>query len=142
MQNTRYPSLDLKAVMAHKPPMLLVDKINKAEKDFAVTAFKVKEDNIFLTEENILSREALIEIMAQSLAALNGYNAFAEGKKAEKGFLVYLKNINFYADARAGDELTCNVKVIDFVARTYIAQAEIFNNAILLADGELRIFTF
>jgi predicted hotdog family 3-hydroxylacyl-ACP dehydratase len=135
-------NFDLKAVMAHKPPMLLVDKILKAEKGVAATAFKIKEDNIFLGDQGILSREALIEVMAQSLAALNGHNSFTEGKEIAKGFLVGLKNINFYADAYVGNELICNVKIIDFISQTYIAQAEVFHNATLLANGELRIFAF
>ena len=57
--------------MLHKPPMLLVDKIIEENDKKATTSFAVKQDCIFLDENNILSKPALIEIAAQSFAAAN-----------------------------------------------------------------------
>jgi predicted hotdog family 3-hydroxylacyl-ACP dehydratase len=133
---------DLKAVMAHKPPMLLVDDILEAGEDTAVTAFKIKGDNIFLKESGLLARTALIEIMAQSLAAMNAYKAYKNGKAEEKGFLVMLKDIAFYGDAFAGEDLICRVEVSDVISQTYIARCAIYKEETALARGELRIFSF
>lgn len=135
-------AFNLKTVMAHKPPMLLVDELLEVQDGCAVTCFLIKEDNIFLNKDGLLAREALAEIMAQSFAALNAYNGAKENKKEEKGFLVGLRNIVVHADARLGDSLKCRVRAVDFIAQTYIVEGQIFKDDVLLAEGELRLFTF
>lgn len=133
---------ELKNVMAHKPPMLLVDALTLAEDTRAKAVFSVKEDNIFLDEHGALAREALVEIMAQTLAGFNAYKAHIENKPAQKGFLVGLRGIVLHADARAGDTLESEIEISDFIAGTFIAKGKIYNASALLCEGELRIFTF
>ncbi|WP_428898336.1 3-hydroxymyristoyl/3-hydroxydecanoyl-(acyl carrier protein) dehydratase [Parelusimicrobium proximum] len=132
---------DLKTAMLHRPPMLLVDSLEEAGADFAAAKFKITEDNIFL-EGGVFAREALAEVCAQTLAAFNAYNSAKAGKETGKGFLVGLRNFNFYKDAAAGDELSCRIKITDYLSQTFISQAEIYAGSEKLAEGELRIFTF
>lgn len=135
-------TFDVKTAMTHRPPMLLVDELLEADKDSALTAYEVKADNIFLGADGLLSRPALIEVMAQALAAKSAFKAHSEGKDGEKGFLVMLKNIEFLGDARVGDVLKCEVKVSDFISQTYIANCAVRAGGVLLAEGELRIYCF
>ena len=136
-------AVDITKLMLHRPPMLLVDKVLEINGDFARTSFEIKPDNIFLDKNNVLARPAQIEIMAQALAASNAFNSKLKNKPTEKGFLVMLKNINFYADAKCGDILECHINVVDFVAQTHIAQGKLFNqNGTLLCEGEIRIYCF
>jgi len=134
-------SFDLRAAMAHTPPMLLVDEVTETGDNFAVTVFTVREDNIFLAD-GVLAREALAEIMAQSVAALNAHTAWKNNTPAGKGFLVGLKNIVFSGDARTGERLTCRVEIADFLAKTYIANAQIFGKDGVIAGGEIRIYAW
>ena len=135
-------SFNLKAAMAHKPPMLLVDEIISSGGNCAETSFKIKPDNIFM-EAGCLRREALAEIMAQTLAAFNAFKAAGSGGQAgEKGFLVGLKNISFFGDAFAGDDLRCRVEIVDFLSQTYIARGAVYKGMHKLAEGEIRIFVF
>ncbi|MDR0953131.1 MAG: hypothetical protein LBM71_02930 [Elusimicrobiota bacterium] len=135
---------DLKTAMAHRAPMLMVDELLEVDKDTALTSFEVKADNIFLDgSSGLLERSALIEIMAQALAAKSAFKAYQDGLPTQKGFLVVLKNIDFLDDAKLGDTLKCQVKVADFISQTYIANCKITNNAgKTLAAGELRIYSF
>ena len=135
--------MDITKLMLHRPPMLLVDKVLEIDGDFARTSFEIKPDNIFLDKNNVLARPAQIEIMAQALAASNAFNSKLKNKPTEKGFLVMLKNINFYADAKCGDILECHINIVDFIAQTHIAQGKLFNqNGTLLCEGEIRIYCF
>ena len=131
--------VNIQDIMLHEPPMLLVDEVLSYDKNLINTSFKIKEDNIFLTEKKTLLPSALAEIMAQSIAALN---AITSKEKAKKGFLVMLKNITFLQEAKLGDTLNCEAEIVDFVAQTYIAKCEIKNQTNILAEGEIRIFTF
>ncbi|MDR1124090.1 MAG: hypothetical protein LBL61_05825 [Elusimicrobiota bacterium] len=136
-------SFDVKVVMAHKPPMLLVDEIISSGGNWAETSFKIKPDNIFLDETGLLQRPVLAEIMAQTLAAFNAFNAAnGNGQIGGKGFLVGLKSISFSGDAFAGDELRCRVEICDFLSQTYIARGAVYKGSQKLAEGEIRIFVF
>ena len=126
-----------------QPPMLLVDKVLEVDGDFAKTSFEIKPDNIFLDKNNVLKRSAQIEIMAQALAASNAFDSKQKNKPTQKGFLVMLKNITFFADAKCGDILECHINIVDFIAQTHIAQGKLFNQTgTLLCEGEIRIYCF
>jgi predicted hotdog family 3-hydroxylacyl-ACP dehydratase len=127
--------------MAHTPPMLLVDEVKGTGDNFAITAFTVLPENIFLVG-GVLAREALAEIMAQSIAALNAYTAWKNNTPAGKGFLVGLKNIVFSGDVYTGDVITCRAEITDFLAKTYIANAEIAGKDGIIAKGEIRIYAW
>lgn len=137
-------NIDIKKLMLHRPPMLLVDKVLEVVNgEFARTLFEIKSDNIFLDKNNVLKRSAQIEIMAQALAAANAYDSKINNKPTQKGFLVMLKNITFFADAKCGDVLECHINIVDFIAQTHIAKGKLFNqNGTLLCEGEIRIYCF
>lgn len=135
--------INITKLMLHRPPMLLVDKVLEVDGDFARTSFEIKPDNIFLDKNNVLKRSAQIEIMAQALAASNAFDSKQKNKPTQKGFLVMLKNITFFADAKCGDILECHINIVDFIAQTHIAQGKLFNqNGTLLCEGEIRIYCF
>ena len=135
--------IDITKLMLHRPPMLLVDKVLEVDGDFARTSFEIKHDNIFLDKNNVLKRSAQIEIMAQALAASNAFDSKQKNKPTQKGFLVMLKNITFFADTKCGDILECHINIVDFIAQTHIAQGKLFNqNGTLLCEGEIRIYCF
>lgn len=136
--------IDITDLMLHKKPMLLVDKILQATDKSVVTSFEIKSDNIFLNKKNVLSRTAQIEIMAQSLAALNAFGSNKNNEPTKKGFLVMLKNINFFNDAKCDDIVECNVDIVDFLAQTYIAKCKLVKqqDKTTLCEGEIRIYTF
>lgn len=135
---------DITKLMLHRPPMLLVDKVLEViNGKFARTLFEIKSDNIFLDKNNVLKRAAQIEIMAQALAAANAFDSKQNNKPTQKGFLVMLKNINFYNDAKCGDILECHINIVDFIAQTHIAQSKLFKqDGTLLSEGEIRIYCF
>ncbi|GHS87473.1 hypothetical protein FACS189487_03690 [Campylobacterota bacterium] len=132
--------VDLSSIMVHKPPMLLADHIVEAGDGFGVTSFKIEEENIFLDEDGVFAREALIECAAQSIAASNAYAAFLENRATDNGFLVGLKDFVVYQDARLGDVLTCQMRVTDRIAQTHIVSCSVSVGDVLLAEGEIRIF--
>ena len=126
--------------MFHKPPMLLVDKITESESMRGTTEFTVPADCIFLDQNGLLSRSAMVEIAAQSFAAHDIYRKMLENKKASKGFLVSVREFIFFSDARKGDKLVCRLEKTDEIAKLHILRAEMLKNGAVIAKGELRIF--
>ena len=55
--------------------MVMVDELVRAEADLAVTRFTILRDNLFLMS-NRLGEPGLVENIAQTIAAMVGYNCF------------------------------------------------------------------
>lgn len=128
--------------MVHKPPMLMVDKILEEEDLKAKTSFTIREDNICLDENGVLARAALIEIAAQSFAAIDRYRKIKANLKTAKGFLASVKDFKFYDDAKNGNEIICSLEKTDEIAGMHIINADLFVNNNMIASGEIRIFEF
>ena len=131
---------NVKDYMIHKPPMLLVDKVLEESAAEAKTSFKIKDDCIFLDENNILAKSVLIEVAAQSFAVADIYQRTRDGRVLAKGFLVSVRDFKFYGDAKLGDEIICDIKKTNELAGVHIIEAKVFAGTFSIAEGELRIF--
>jgi predicted hotdog family 3-hydroxylacyl-ACP dehydratase len=126
--------------MLHKPPMLLVDRVVEEEEKQAKTSFTVGKNCIFLDENGVLARSALIEIAAQSFAAADIFQKTTRGRKLSKGFLVSVRGFQFDGDAQAGDEIICSIRETNEIAQLHVIEAELHIKGRRIAVGELRIF--
>lgn len=133
-------NFDLKDHMIHQPPMLLVDKILEESPSKAKTSFTVNENCIFLDENNVLARSALVEIAAQSFAAADIYQRTVSGKSFSKGFLVSVRDFKFLKDVISGDEIICRVERTNEIAGLHVIETKLFVADMCVAEGELRIF--
>jgi len=130
---------NLEESMSHKPPMLLVDEILEESASRGKTLFEVKDGNIFL-DGLIFAKSALIEIAAQSFAAVDRFQKAKKDLPFSNGFLVSIRNFEFFADAKKGDKIICDVEKVDELSQLHILKAELSVNGKKIAAGELRIF--
>ncbi|MCL2334668.1 MAG: hypothetical protein FWC57_01235, partial [Endomicrobia bacterium] len=114
--------------MFHRPPMLLVDKIISSESAKGTTEFAVPSDCIFLDENGLFSRAAMVEVAAQSFAAHDIYQKTLKKSKVSKGFLVSARSFVFFSDAQKGDKLVCRLEKTDEIAKLHMLLAEILKN--------------
>jgi 3-hydroxyacyl-[acyl-carrier-protein] dehydratase len=122
-----------------KPPMVMVDRLVEIVDKTTVTAFLVREDNVFC--ENGLFREpGLIENMAQTAAAGVGAKPGNPAGKAPLGFIGGIRNLKIFGFPKAGQEIITRVTVLHEVFDATIVQGEIFLNDRLIAGCELKIF--
>ena len=128
--------------MFHKPPMLLVDEVLEESAGKGKTSFKIKNGNIFAGDDGVFSRAALIEIAAQSFAAVDKWQKMKKNLESSRGFLASVRNFEFFDDAKAGDEVICSVEKTDEIAHLHIVKTELFANDKKIAAGEFRIFEF
>ena len=128
--------------MRHQPPMLLADELLSQASNKATMLFRLKKDCIFLQENGLLSRSAFIEIAAQTFAAVDAFQKIKDGKNASKGFLASVKDFEFFADAKEGDEILCDIEKADEFEHMHIAKAVLKkpDGLALFAKGEIRIY--
>lgn len=82
--------------------------INKIENEKGEGSAVIRNDNIFLTDDGVLSNSVLVEYVNQLVAAYEGYKDKMAGKEPPKGFFVGIQDAEFTGAVKAGDEIHVN----------------------------------
>ncbi len=91
-------------------------------------------------EDGRLDPAAMIEMIAQTYAAVKGFEDRREGKPVKKGFLVGFKKVRFSGTARQGDRLIINVKTTGTFDDFAVAEGEVVKDGHVLASGTINIW--
>lgn len=122
-----------------QPPMVMIDRLIKAEETETITALVVRADNVFV-ENGYLCEPGLIENMAQTAAAGMGAQPSTPGSKPRKGYIGALKNLKIDKLPAVGEEIITRVTVMHTILNATIIQAEVRHHDEVIARGELKIF--
>src|SRR3989339_1403289 len=93
-----------------KPPMVMVDKLVRAEEGIVETTFLIMDDNVFC-DNGIFTEAGLVENMAQTAAAGVGSKPELSGKKPPVGFIGGIRNLKILRFPASGDELHTRITV-------------------------------
>lgn len=107
--------------------------------NFSVVTAMVPAAGIFIGPGGGAIPEYFVELVAQAMAAVNGYDAQTDGAAATRGLLVGIDRFLWQGAAAAGEELRVElVKVFEFGPVTVMG-GRVFNLAgELLAEGEIK----
>lgn len=126
--------------MPHRKPMRLVERILAVCGENVTVEALVTQGDLFCDPNGKLSPAALIELLAQSYAAFNGYISLAAGKTPSMGFLVSIKKVEMIGQARAGDRLRVEVCSGGSFGEFTLVQGEVFRGEELIAKGSLQLW--
>ncbi|HNW75329.1 MAG TPA: hypothetical protein PKJ28_00435 [Bacteroidales bacterium] len=122
-----------------QPPMVMIDRLIKADEAETITALVVSADNVFV-ENGYLREPGLIENMAQTAAAGMGAKSSTPESKPRKGYIGALKNLKIDKLPAVGEEIITRVMVVNNVLNATIIEAEVTCHDEVIARGELKIF--
>ena len=122
-----------------KPPMVMVDCIVEINDKTTVTAFLIKEDNIFI-QDGFFREPGLIENIAQSAAAGIAGNPVNEGEVPKLGFIGAVRDLKIYKLPSTGDEIITTVTVTHEILNATVVTGQTRLQGELIAECELRIF--
>ncbi|HSH13704.1 MAG TPA: ACP dehydratase [Desulfurivibrionaceae bacterium] len=128
-------------LVAQRPPMLLAGALTFRDRpgNLSVVAATVPESGVFVGPDGRVIPEYFVELMAQGMAAVNGYDAITDAEAATRGFLVGIDNFVWLGGARGGEELTVElVKTFEFGPVTVMGGRVISAAGALLAEGEIK----
>ena len=134
--------IDASHFLPHRHPMLMVDRIisiNDEEKSSLIET-TIQHDFPFITEDNKLEGEALIEIMAQAAAAQHGYNLAKKSSKEEEGFIVGIRKFKILGEVSVGDTLQVSVKLGPEIESLSIVYGGVICNDKHIASIELSVW--
>ncbi|MBN1198415.1 MAG: hydroxymyristoyl-ACP dehydratase [Bacteroidales bacterium] len=122
-----------------KPPMVMVDKLIRADGGIVETTLMVTEENVFC-DNGIFTEAGLIENMAQTAAAGVGSKTGLSGKEPPIGFIGGIRNLKILRYPASGDELQTRITLEHEVFGASVVYGEVFHNQELIASCQLKIF--
>ena len=142
-QESASPALPTSAepFVPHRGKMLLIDRIVSVGDEAEVEAV-VSPESIFVDAKGDMEPSAYVELIAQAMAARDGYVNFGgSGNGGREGYLVGAKDLKVHALAHAGDRLGIKIKRLaglgDEVA---VIGGTISRNGTLMAEGEIKVW--
>ncbi|MBW2742637.1 MAG: hypothetical protein JRE64_28365, partial [Deltaproteobacteria bacterium] len=91
-------------------------------------------------EDGIVDDAIYLEMMAQSIAALNGFKQLGISESAPEGFLLGAKNFKILKQSRVGDKLTLSVYKYARYGDFGVIKGTISRDKEMLAQGEIKVW--
>jgi 3-hydroxyacyl-[acyl-carrier-protein] dehydratase len=127
--------------LPHRDPMLMADYILELTKEKVITSFEIKEDNIFV-HNNEFVEAGLIENLAQTCSSILGQSFFENPDADTKviGFITNIKKIEIFALPKVGDKIISKASLISQFENICQISCETFVDDKLLIKGEINLF--
>lgn len=135
------PEPDLAALMPHQPPMLLIRRVIRAERDGGEAEALFPNGGLFATPEGLVDEAVHFELIAQTFAACTAvWKARTGGDgEPEAGYLASLRSMEIHAPARAGEPLMVRAGVSGRVEDFFIVEGEVNQGGCRVASGQVTI---
>ncbi len=132
--------LPAREFLPHRPPMQLVDRLLAVDGDEGLVAANLAPGNPLLGDDGALDSVALIELIAQGYAAIQGYVDRCAGRPPGRGFLVGIRRAELFAPARLGECLLVRVRTVARVNTFVVIEGEVRSGGTLLATAALKLW--
>lgn len=126
-------------LVPQRAPALMLDAFIEADDRQGVSVLLISEENLYCRELH-LSVPGLIENMAQTAAAHNGYMNLKRGHSAMLGYIVAVKNLKIDRLPAAGETLRTEIVIKHEVMDYIIVMGRIHVQGVQIAGCELRIY--
>jgi len=131
--------VDILQFIPQRPPMVMVEKLHKAEGGQTIGSFEIKEDNIFC-KDGFLQEPGLIENIAQTAAVGVGFEYRNEDKDVPTGYIGAVQKLTIHKLPKIGAEIITEINVEHKVFNTTLINAKITCAEELIADGSMKIY--
>ena len=133
-------AVPVERLIPHRKPMSLIDRLIEFNDQGGTVEASVPFDHALVDENGRLDTLAVAEMIAQSYAAVKGYDDCRSGAPVKQGFLVGIRRIEFRHAVFAGDLLRINVKTVGSIAGFTVAAGTVRRHQDLLAEGEIKLW--
>jgi predicted hotdog family 3-hydroxylacyl-ACP dehydratase len=130
---------NIQSYIPQKPPVVMIDQLIGSDETSTRTAFRVKEDNIFV-EEGLLKEPALVENIAQTAAARAGYITTNENLPVLVGYIGAIKDLEIFNLPKINDNLETEIVIKNQVFGVTLIEGTVRCNGTIIAQCEMKIF--
>ncbi len=129
-------------LIPHRLAMRLIERL--VERDPLQLSGRVEArlaaDSMFLSDDPGLLSEYLIEVAAQGIAAINGYDGFLAGSRAKVGFLVGVDGWHCLGLPEVEAAISVDLQQTFEFGAIKIVHGVIRQHGQILAEGDLRVW--
>lgn len=127
-------------ILPQRPPMRVIDAIEQAAPNRVVCAAQPGADSLFAREDGTLDEAVLLEMLAQTTAAYEGYTQGRRGDNRIKGLFLGARDFRVLRRPRIGERITlCAEKETEFSGFA-VARVRALSGEEILAEGELKFW--
>ncbi len=131
---------DIKKIIPHREPMIMIDGYQKVDEDNAIAEKTFLRDD-YGVHNGYVADSFLIECVAQTVAAHFGYKEMTKKDSSkEPGMLVTVDLFHFDHRVKADSLITITIKKTNQVGPFNIYQGDIQNENKTVAHGEIKLF--
>lgn len=130
---------DILNFIPQRAPMVMVEKLHKAEGGQTIGSFEIKEENIFC-KDGYLQEPGLIENIAQTAAVGVGFEYRNEDKDVPTGYIGAVQKLTIHKLPEIGKSIVTEINVEHKVFNTTLINGKITCDDELIADCTMKIF--
>ena len=127
------------SLLPHKPPMQLIDSLDRREGEMAEASALLIKDGLCMDGDHILP-EYYIELIAQTAAAASGYDALAAGGGIMEGMLVGIDDFKIQAVAVPGSPVSIHTERQFHFGPVSVIRGKILSGKKLIAEGVIKVW--
>jgi radical SAM protein with 4Fe4S-binding SPASM domain len=132
-----FPAAD---IIPQKSPMRVVDAVVRRGERSGEVWVTVSEDMPFVGEGGVLDGVAYFEMIAQSMAAMNGFKRLGVERSPAEGYVVGAQGLEILGVAEVGDRLSVSIHEDVRFGNFAIIQGRVSRDETLLARGVIKIW--
>jgi predicted hotdog family 3-hydroxylacyl-ACP dehydratase len=132
--------LPVEALIPHRKPLCMIDRLIDVKDQGGTAEAEVTSDNVMVDEAGQLDPFAAAEMIAQTYAAVKGYDVRLSGRPVKQGFLVGIRKIEFLKLVFVGDLLRINVDTVGAISGFAVVKGQVTRNQEVIAEGEIKLW--
>lgn len=137
---------ELKQILPHREPMLLIDEASRTEDGKAIGTYTVRGDEFFLQghfpDNPIVPGVIQLEMMAQTCAVLMVQDGEQEGEEKKQTFYTGINKVRFRSIVKPGDTLRFECEITKSKPPFYFAEGKGYVGDKLCVSGEFSIAVY
>lgn len=131
---------DTESYMLHRSPLRLVHRLLRVDEDCAEAQTTLHVGDVGVAPDGKVEAAVLLELVAQTYAASQGYKDRAVGKATNIGYLVGAQDFHVEQLPPAGQQLLIQIKSSRPFAEFHFVDGQVFCNGALVARGTLKVW--
>jgi radical SAM protein with 4Fe4S-binding SPASM domain len=128
------------AIIPQRKPMRIIDQLVEVGDRSGEVSVTVSEEMPFVGADGIIDGIAYFEMMAQSVAAMNGFKRLGRSRSPLEGFLVGANDLEVLELARVGETLNIHLYKETRFGQFGVLRGVVSRDGAVLARGEVKIW--
>lgn len=133
------PGENICSLIPQRAPFVMVDEVIYSDETTTRSKFLIKEDNI-LVRHGVLKEPGLIENIAQTVAAREGYISKLENKPVRLGYIGAVNKLIITGFPKINEDIITEIKIEKQFFNVILITGKTYCNEIMIAQCEMKIF--